>query len=450
MLFKNKKYNPMKYIIYFLLATSILNSITSVEAHDTQEKYWNLNVETKIKLENTLNSFFQKTDAYEENIKKSLYKNIKERVLFYKTKYNKNTESYSVLQILDTLAHHKLDKESILTNAQILKHILYWIQIQHYSKSEVITPVEENNGQAWEDDTQENTDNSNSNNLIYKADLNTDALNELDKNILAGTAKWVIQLEIKANLENIKTETVQFNFNQNIEWIGISGNLYKNWVLVWTASQWNVRWNTLRFNNIADLIIDTKTTYVQLEIVTEAIGQDQVWKAQNNLKVTSTIFQDNTGVITGDTIWDITNTQISKNFNIVPVDLEGSLDSNFNVDSAISSINITPKVLQNNKDWDIFQAQLNKITVQVSWFFSSGTISVFNGNGDEIWNTNITWNGNFTIPLSPDFISLEWENYRIVTSARWSFILSQDAFTYSAGGDIYTSRWDKQIILGQR
>jgi hypothetical protein len=259
-----------------------------------------------------------------------------------------------------------------------------------------------------------------------------------------------MQIEFRANLEAIETESVEFQFNQNIKWFGISGNLYKNWVFVGTSSQSDVQWNTMSFENLKDLIIDTETTYIQLEIVTEEIWKDKVWKALNNIKILQTVLQNNSGVITGDSLRDSVNTQVSKNFNIVPVDISANVESNFNTDSSISGIRIIPTIDQNNRNWDVFQAQLETLKVQVSWFSTPWSLTIFNGSGDEIWSVSINGSWDYIIPLKPDTISSAWENYRIVTTARWLFILPQDAFTYSAGTDMYTSKWEKQLFLGQR
>jgi hypothetical protein len=104
---------------------SLLSNISITQAHDTQENHSNLSLETKNNLENRLSSFLVKTDTYEGNFQLSLYQNIKQKVSVYKTKYNENSDSYSILEILDDLADHKLDQESILSNTQILTHILY-------------------------------------------------------------------------------------------------------------------------------------------------------------------------------------------------------------------------------------------------------------------------------------------------------------------------------------
>ena len=80
-----------------------------------------------------------------------------------------------------------------------------------------------------------------------------------------------MSLRVRANLEPIETERVEITFNQDVDNIGLSGNLYHDGVLVGHASKSDVRDSVMIFDNMTDLTIEEQTTYLQLEIITETI-----------------------------------------------------------------------------------------------------------------------------------------------------------------------------------
>jgi hypothetical protein len=280
--------------------------------------------------------------------------------------------------------------------------------------------------------------------------LDTEELNELDKNIVAGSAKWILQLEVRSNYEGVKSESVEFRFNENIDNIGLVWRLYHDWIFVWESSQSDAKGNVLIIDNLPDFVIGTQTSYVQLEIVTQSIWKEQIWKALSNLRVVSTTFKDNTWAITGDKIWDRVDTENSKSFSIVPADIKVSVESAFERYVSTAQIHITPNVWNNNDQWNIFSTALSSITLEVSSFIAPWNVIIFNSNGTQIWSWNISSSWDTIISFSPDTISNNWETYSISTTARWVFRISQNWITYAAWNKNFESRFTQQLFLGQR
>jgi len=440
--------------LQIMIAMMMTASLTGAYAHTSTQTYDNFSQEIKVSVENRLIVFLDRVDRFDKQVQDDTYRELQNKIGILQWNYAVNSEIYTLLEIIDLIAEHKLDSQSILTNDQILSHILFWEDIPHYNTKQQDETAREPEENKSSQDT-DTTDNSDTNNTPesaaeYRADLDTEDLNELEKNILAGTAKWVLHLEVRANLEWVESETVEFRFNQDIENIGLIGRLYKNWFFVWESSQSDARWNTLTIDNLEDFIIDTETGYIQLELVTAGIWEEQIGKEIRDARVVSTTFRDNTWVITWDTLRDRVNRENSQNFSIVPADISVSLESEINRNSSTANIRIIPLVWNNNENGSIFSPRLSGITLQVSSLSNPGIVHIFNGNGLELASANISWNGDIFIALSPDSISSSGEQYRITSSAEWNFRISQDGFQYTAWNNIFTSRLQQQIFLGQR
>lgn len=429
-------------ILLTWVAISLLNN--QVMAHENPKLY-NISSTSKSLLDSRLSSFLDTVDNYNSAEQIKIYENLQSRIARYESKYSVGSDMYSMLQIIDTIADHKLDSDSILTNDEILSHIIYWNKFGHYAETPVTDTPETEIEIDEEIDSQE-AENQNE----YRSDLDTDELNEVDKNILAGSAKWVLQIEVRANLEGIKSEKVEFRFNENIDNIGLIGKLYHDGILIWESSESDARGTVLTIDNISNFTIGTDTSNVQLELVTKAIGKELVWRTLENIRVVSTTFKDNTWVITGDKVWDRTDNQNSKNFSIVPADILVSTEIEFEKYVSTANIKIIPSVGNNNENGSIFSTSLESITLQVSSFSQAWSVSIFNSNGVQIWTGNITSAWKTTIAVDSDKISSSGEVYRISTTAEGIFIISQDGIWYSAGGETYVSKLAKQIYLGQR
>ena len=435
----------MKHIFKIILVSTILLwSITSLHAEESKSVNLILSPEIKSSLEQRLAKFFDRVETYSVERQSEIYTNIQTKIPPALSRFETQSPEYQIINVVALFVSHRMSLGDDISNTQILRSVIY---------NESITSDDANSS-----DNQSDTDNQDNENIVnkdevapeYRADLDTDELNEVDKNILAGTAKGVLNLRVRSNLEGIKSETVEFRFNENIDNIGLIGKFYHNWILVWESSQSDATGNVLTIDNISNFIIDTETSNVQLEIVTQAIGKEQVWKTLENIRVVSTTFKDNSGVITGDKVWDRTDTQNSKNFNIVPADIIVSSEVELEKYVSTASIKITPTVWNNNENGNVFSTSLESVTLQVNSLSDAWTVSIFNSNGVEIWTWNISSAGNTTISVDSDNISSSWEVYRISTTAKGTFTISQNWISYSAGNNTYTSNLESQIFLGQR
>lgn len=441
------KKNIKKISSSILVWALSLSSFGQLLAHEVTNTYSSINVATKIQLEKRLGSFLDTIGKYEEDKQTTAYQALQNKIDLYESRFDVDSEIYTVFQMIDLIAEHKLDTQSILSDSQILSHVIYGNDFPHYAITSVID--------EQETETQENTDSEEieDGTIVsweYRADLDTEDLNELDKNILAGTSKGILNLRVRANLEGITSETVEFRFNENIDNIGLIGKLYHDGILIWESSESDARGTVLTIDNITNFTIGTETSNVQLELVTKAIGKELVWSTLENIRVVSTTFKDNTGVITGDKVWDRTDNQNSKNFSIVPADILVSTEIEFEKYVSTANIKIIPSVGNNNENGSVFSTSLESITLQVSSFSQAWTVSIFNTNGVEVWTGTISSAWNTTIAVNSDNISSSGELYRISTTAEGTFIISQDGIWYSAGGETYASKLEKQILLGQR
>lgn len=434
---------------WIFLSAIVLSTLWHVQAHEATNTYSNINSSTKVMIENRLAGFLNTIGKYDEDKQTQAYQTLQNKIDLYESRFDINSEIYSVFEMIDLVAEHKLDTQSILSDSQILSHVIYWNDFPHYNT----TPINEDSREETDTES-EQEDTSNSDNVEsqegYRADLDTDDLNEVDKNILAGTAKWILQLEVRANLEGIKSETVEFRFNKNIDNIGLVWRLYHNWIFVWESSQSDARGTVLTIDNLDNFIIGTQTSYVQLEIATQAIWKEEIWEALENIRVVSTTFSDNTWVITGDKIWDRVNTTVSKNFNIVPADVIASVESEFEKNISKSEIRISPQVGTNNNNGDTYSVALDALTIKVSSFKNAWDLKVFNSRWTQVGSTTINSSWDIMIPINSDTISSWGETYRITTTAEALFRISQDWITYSAGSETYSSHLESQLLLGQR
>lgn len=428
------------FSVWITASFLILFSLPITQAHTSIQTYSNLSLSTKHSIESRLTNFLDRIDKFDKERQNAIYRELQNKIDTMQIRYALDSEIYTLLEIIYVIATHKLDSQSILSNDEILSHVLFWENIPHYQLDESDKIQEEDLG----------TDDKIESKWEYRADLDTQDLNERDKNILAGTSRWILNLEVRADREWIKTEIVEFRFSENIDNIGLVGRLYKDGIFVWESSQSDTKGNILSIDNLTSLIIDTQTTNIQLELLTKTIGKEQVGKELSDVRVISTTFKDNTWVITWDAIWERVISENSRSFSIVPADVSVNLESEFNRDSSTAVIKISPLVWNNNENGNIFSPKLSGVILQVSSLSNPGNINIFNGNGIEIGSGNINWNGNIFISIHPDSISKWGEKYSITTTAEWNFRISQDGIQYSAGGNTYTSKLQQQIFLGQR
>ena len=424
------------YLTTFFLLAWILLSAPALGHEDITN---NLSPEQEQAVEKRLWVFFNAVEKYSIERQTQIYTILDERLEKYVGRYAVDSVNYSIIDILtQTVEHKKMDIASPAKD--ILSHVIYGTEYHatEDTPAEVITPEEIP------------TENVEEKEEIYRADLDTENLNEFDKDILAGTAAWVMSLRVRANLEPIETERVEITFNQDVDNIGMRWNLYHDWILVWKASASDVKNSVMIFDNMTDLTIPETTSYLQLEIITETIWQDHIGQARDNINVTRVSLQENKWTITWDNVWGRTYRETSRAFSIVPVRITAELESEFGKNISTSKLRIVSDAGNNNDNGNWFTGRLTGLKIQVSSFDRAWDISVFNGNGTRIGSANISWSGEITIPLTPDSISSRGETYEIITTAEALFRIPQDWVIYSAGNQTFTSNLDSQVFLGQR
>jgi len=390
----------------------------------------------KLFLEERIWDFLGKVDSYNDFEQENIYSQLQERIADTKPNYDPSSRTYIILHIVFEITSLKINTE--YSNIQVLNHVLF---SQDFPQIEA-----DSDDNSWEIINKPVKIEKE----IIREEYNNNRLNEVDKNVVAGESKWVFDLRIRADLEPIESESVEFIFNQNIDDINLRWRIFLDGVLVWDTNDSKTDNNSLVFENLQGFIIPTTTSYLQLELVPSSIGKDEVWQAINNLFITQTRLKDNTWTISWDTISDRIFNENSKNINIVPVDLQVSLIRKFEKNISTASINITPLKWKNNDNGNDFSPMLTSLDIQVSSFQQEWEISVFNSSWILIWSETISASWDYLIPLTADPISNSWEEYSIVTTAEAVFRLDQDSLGYTAWMYNLESKLEKQILLGQR
>ena len=429
----------------FIIAWILLSSPTF--AHEKIGSY-NLTEKQTTQVEKILEVFFQKVEGYDETKQTNIYSTLNQRIWAIIARYEIWSPQRAVLDILDLSVDHMSEKDENTSVSDVLRHVIYGTEYHILEEIKVIIPpVEDNNPEPSDEEveTEEVEDTR-----VYRADLDTKNLNEFDKDILAGTAAWVMSLRVRANLEPIETERVEITFNQDVDNIGLSGNLYHDGVLVGHASKSDVRDSVMIFDNMTDLTIEEQTTYLQLEIITETIWKEYIWQARDNIAITRVSLQENKWTITWDNLWNKTYRETSRSFSIVPVKITANAQSEFGKNSSISRVRIRADADNNNDNGSGFSGRLTGIKIEVSAFDRAWDVSVFNWNGVRIGWANISWSGEITIALDSDSISSRGESYEIITNAEAIFRIPHDGIIYSAGNQTFTSNLDAQVFLGNR
>ena len=429
----------------FIIAWILLSSATF--AHEKIGSY-NLTEKQTTQVEKILEVFFQKVEGYDETKQTNIYSTLDQRIWAIIGSYEIWSPQRAVLDILDLSVDHMSEKDENTSVSDVLRHVIYGTEYHILEEIKIIIPpVETTNPEPSDEEleTEEVEDTR-----VYRADLDTENLNEFDKDILAGTAAGVMSLRVRANLEPIETERVEIMFNQDVDNIGLRWNLYQNGLLVWEVSSSDVDGSVIIFDNMTNLTIEEQTTYLQLEIITETIGKDKLWQVRENINVTRVSLQENRWTITWDKLWNKTYREVSRAFSIVPVKITANTQSEFGKNISTSRLSISADAGNNNDNGSGFSGRLEGIKIQVSAFDRAWDISVFNWNGVRIGWANITWSGEITIALDSDSISSRGESYEIITNAGAIFRIPHDGIIYSAGNQRFTSNLDAQVFLGNK
>ena len=211
-------------------------------------------LQEKKALEIRLEVFLEKIDVLSDQQQASIYEKLQERISTLFVKYEEGSKNFELLHILETLVQEKQTNNEKFSNEQILEYVLYSIEYDEELPEDTIIIEEEENSVP---------------DLEYTGDLN-----EYEKSLLAGEYLPVVSYGLRANLEAIEVETVEFTFNQNIDNIGLSAHIYLNKKFVAKAFPSDIDGNTMVFDNIENLIVPEDKVYMQLELFPETIGKE--------------------------------------------------------------------------------------------------------------------------------------------------------------------------------
>lgn len=422
----------VKYIIIALIF--FINTYLNVFSHQKNNVIDVFSNQEKQLIENKLELFLNKVDSFNQDQQFIVYEEIQNKISSIQWKYEVGSKGFILLDLIIHIVEHKIDNIEKWNNYQILEHTLYGVEYKVEDLEEegsIIIPetIEEKPLQEYN----------------YSQELN-----EYEKTILAGEKKWIVSYRVRANLETIDVEIVEFSFNQDIDDIGMKAYLYLNGDFIWEANSHDISNSKISFQGLDNLIIPTKTSYLQLELLPDSIWKDFLWTVKSDVVVTWVKLLNGKGWITGDNITTRTYDEDSRAFNIVPVKLSLNVGAWFEKNKSSAELKITPHRGKNNNNGADFNAYINEIDVIVSSLDVSWEISVFNSQGVLIWNTTVNSSGKTTITLTPDVISSRWEVYRLETSIEWNFYLPQDGIRYSAGSYSIEIKNGQELYLGQR
>jgi len=304
--------------------------------------------------------------------------------------------------------------------------------------------------------------------------------NENDKTILAGTEQVIFSVDVKATNEEIDMERIKIKFaiqtatgsedklRDDIK----EAKLYLGDNLVATTSNSKVTAEGtgivyISFEDMTDTIIPTTSDELRLGIVTETIGYEKVGKPVAEAKVSQIIVDEDyvKGVESNDKVdfngnntidtASVDTSSVAKNVAIVPMVVTPSVTDKFGTDDLNATITIAADAGDNTttEDGDSLVAILTGVTLDVSSVTATGTLTLFNGNGDEIATGSIDTLDQDTVTFTfkdgvTEYVADDGEDYRIETTAEASFRLAKDGIEYVADNGTYKTHLDNTQDMG--
>jgi hypothetical protein len=287
--------------------------------------------------------------------------------------------------------------------------------------------------------------------------------NEYVKSVLAGTSKKVVSYDVRADNEEVDVETVVFTYddganNLDLGSAGATASLYLGDTLIATNSNSDITSTTITFDNLTTLIIPETTSELKLAINTEDVGQDKVGSTGAGLQITNVSLQDMEGASSGIAIANMNSTSdtYSQLFSVVPATVVASVNSSFGTDDGSAEVTLTYDAGDNtSSNGDDLQVEFVALDIEVSSFKTAGTLTLFNGNGDQVGTVAVGANGTVTInlPATAGFdetVTDNSEKYRIESTAEASFRVAKDGVDYNvdAAGADYTMLLQNSQSIG--
>ncbi len=291
--------------------------------------------------------------------------------------------------------------------------------------------------------------------------------NEIDKVILAGTEQDVFSLDVKSLNEDVEVEKFKLYFTGAGDLTGaenlrdtikevkvtLNGKTVIASVSDITPYTWYIE---VLFDNLTDFVVPTAGDKLVVTVSTNNIGYEQIGKPVSGIKVSGLYINknDTKGLESNEkleTDINVDTTSIAKEFDVVPMIVTPSIVDTFGTDDINATIKLAIDAGNNTDKDDGSQlvANLSGIKLDITSLTSTGTYTVFNGNGDVIATGDITTAGTLTINIStPDPIS-QGENYRIEVTAEASYRLAKDGIIYEVDGNVYNIKLQDTLDMGQ-
>lgn len=289
-------------------------------------------------------------------------------------------------------------------------------------------------------------------------DDSTNTSNEEAKTVLAGSEVSIYSIDTKATNEEIKLTEIAFALtgasNDDLKKAIKSAKLYMGDTLIDTASNSDIKdtYNSVSYSGVIvfedmTAVIPTTSTELKLVLTTENIGYEKIGTTLKNVKVSTVVVlkdeakgaNSNTKIAADKTIAATSAKEIA----VVPGVVTPAITNTFATDDINSTMTLNVDFGANTKsiDGSALTATLTGLTLDVSSITATGTLSLFNGNGDKVATASLdslsATSVAFTF-ISTDAIS-NGEAYRIETTAQASFRLAKAGVKYSVDSIDYTT-----------
>jgi hypothetical protein len=215
---------------------------------------------------------------------------------------------------------------------------------------------------------------------------------------------------------------------------------------------------------MTNTIVPTTSDELRLGIVTETIGYEKVGKAISKAAVSAIIVDENyaKGVESNDKVdvnengsidtTTVATTSFAKDLAIVPMIVTPSVSDTFGTDDINATITIATDAGDNTTtdDGDSLTATLKTIKIDLSSVTSTGKVTLFNGNGDNVGSGTIasTSATGVTITVNAGEYISNGEAYRLETTAEASYRLAKDGVEYTVDTVDYSTSLDNTQDMG--
>ena len=288
------------------------------------------------------------------------------------------------------------------------------------------------------------------------------AENESDKVLLAWESTDVFSLNIHAKNEAIDVDEFKLEISSDSDSSDLKDAI--NEVKVTLGNKTVVAKNsdittatgyvTVKFDNLDGFIIPTENSKLVVNISTNSIGEEKVGKSVENVKVARFyVSKDDTkGVESNEKLSDdidVDTTSVAKSTDVLPLIVTPAVTDKFGTDDKNATIKLSVNAGNNtDSEGNPLTATLSAIKLSVTSLTRNGTVTVFNGNGDQVATASVGGNGTVTINLTAGDVISQDEEYRIETTAEASFRLEKDGIVYKVNNTTYSTKLDNTEDLG--